>query len=341
MERRLENIPQKPGSPDKKRKFDVLQHSTKKEDAKLKDSTPNIAHHSGEASGSSRPDESVKKQKTLLNDSIGEFNKMIEYYKNEQHQLYNKIKENRQRIEEIEDEHPSIEPFILEYQWQIDIAKSENSEKRAENKFIKACSDKGDNIKAAANKVIKLVNEINQYSQYLAKSLDRSFSIEEQIEIFQHATHGQADPNGPQTSFGQVQPEHTTPPPLHEAHHQAGPSHPVTRDSLTSPAQVQRRHATLPPRHEVHHQAAPSDQADIPQDRQKQIEMLVADLVKHSGNGFRKNPIRIYMSKHKMNQEEYNSSFKYLYENFKGSGLRRIDFSLYGTYSDRTVERKR
>jgi hypothetical protein len=86
--------------------------------------------------------------------------------------------------------------------------------------------------------------------------------------------------------------------------------------------------------------ADPSDQADIPQDRQKQIEMLVADLVKHSGNGFRKNPIRIHMSKHKMNQEEYNSSFKYLYENFKGSELSRINSLLYGIYSDKTVGRK-
>lgn len=99
--------------------------------------------------------------------------------------------------------------------------------------------------------------------------------------------------------------------------------------------------ATLSSRHEVHHQADPSDQADIPQDRHKQIEMLVADLVNYSGNRFRKKPIRIHMGKHKMNQEEYEYSCEHLYTIFKGSGgLHRIASLLYGTYSDKTVERK-
>ena len=242
-----------------------------------------------------------------MNDEVKNLNKTIEQCQVEQEQLRMKTKKIRQEIEKLEDNYPSIRHFISEYQWQIHIAISEISEKRAENRFIESCSDKGDNIKAAANKVIKLMKYFKQYNQYLANAQDWVFSIEEQREKFLHPTYYQAGPSGSQTSFGQVQLEQ----------------------------------ATLPPRYEVHHQADPSDQADIPQDRHKQIEMLVADLVKYSGNRFRKNPIRIHMGKHKMNQEEYEYSYKYLYENFKASGgLHRIDSSLYGTYSDKMVERK-
>jgi hypothetical protein len=152
------------------------------------------------------------------------------------------------------------------------------------------------------------VEYFKQCNQDLANAQDWVFSIEEQIEKFLHATHDQAGPSGPQISFGQVQ----------------------------------LGQATLPPRHEVHHQAGPSDQADIPQDRQKQIKMLIADLINYSGNRFRKNPIRIHMGQHKMNQEEYEYSCEHLYTIFRRSGgLQRIASSLYETYSDSTVERKR
>jgi hypothetical protein len=145
-------------------------------------------------------------------------------------------------------------------------------------------------------------------NQYLENAENIGFFIEEQREKFLHASREQAGPSSLQTSFGQVQLEQ----------------------------------AILPPRHEVHPQAGPSDQADIPQDRHKQIEMLVADLVKYSGNCFRKNPIRIHMIQHKMNQKEYEYSCEHLYKNFKASGvLQRIASSLYVTYSDNTVERKK
>src|SRR5690349_1195281 len=133
MERRLDHIPQKSGSPDRKRPFDMLQHSAAKEKVKSEDSPPNIAHNSGEANESRRPDEAVKKQKASLNDEVKNLNKTIDLGRGEQDPIQNKIKTKQEKIWE---KYPSIESLISEYQWEISNARNVNNFVEKLNKAI-------------------------------------------------------------------------------------------------------------------------------------------------------------------------------------------------------------
>lgn len=159
----LEQIPRKPRSSNRKRKFDILQQNAKNESEKLKYSIPNINHNDGEASESSRPDKSVEKPKPLPSDPVDKLSKEIELWKAG-------VERAKKRLEQGKNE--KIEEYIRAAEYIISV-----NERKIMEKLSTEISQWEDGVKRAKK---KLEQEKNEKVEKYIRTAEYMISVNEQ-----------------------------------------------------------------------------------------------------------------------------------------------------------------